>query len=38
VKYVEQIKDDARESVSPKVLPMVDKHLDLAKTSPGTEE
>ena len=36
--YVERIKTDARDSVSPEVLPTVDKHLDLAKSSPGTEE
>jgi len=36
--YVERIKQDARGSVSPEVLPTVDKHLDLAKSSPGTEE
>ncbi len=36
--YIERIKDDAEESVSPEVLDTVHKHLDLAKTSPGTEE
>ncbi|MDP8972354.1 MAG: ArsA family ATPase [Actinomycetota bacterium] len=36
--YVERIKDDARESVSPEVLPAVRQHLELAKSSPGTEE
>lgn len=36
--YVERIKTDARDSVSPEVLPTVDKHLELAKSSPGTEE
>lgn len=36
--YIERIKEDARESVSPEVLPTVRKHLDLAKSSPGTEE
>jgi arsenite-transporting ATPase len=38
VKYIERIKDDARRSVSAEVLPTVRKHLDLAKSSPGTEE
>jgi arsenite-transporting ATPase len=37
-KYIERIKDDARRSVSAEVLPTVHKHLDLAKSSPGTEE
>ena len=36
--YVERVKTDARDSVSPEVLPTVDKHLELAKSSPGTEE
>jgi arsenite-transporting ATPase len=36
--YVERIKQDARGSVSREVLDTVDKHLDLAKSSPGTEE
>lgn len=36
--YVERIKSDAEESVSPEVLPAVGRHLDLAKSSPGTEE
>jgi arsenite/tail-anchored protein-transporting ATPase len=36
--YVERIKADARGSVSPEVLPTVDRHLELAKSSPGTEE
>ena len=36
--YVERIKSDARGSVSREVLPTVDKHLELAKSSPGTEE
>jgi arsenite/tail-anchored protein-transporting ATPase len=36
--YVEKIKEDVRESVSPEVLTSVYKHLDLAKSSPGTEE
>ncbi len=36
--YVEKIKEDARGSVSPEVLSSVHKHLDLAKSSPGTEE
>lgn len=36
--YVERIKIDARGSVSPEVLPTVDRHLELAKSSPGTEE
>ncbi len=36
--YVERIKEDARESVSPEVLPAVYRHLDLARSSPGTEE
>lgn len=37
-RYVERIKRDARESVSAGVLPAVDRHLDLARSSPGTEE
>ena len=36
--YVERVKEDARESVSPEVLPAVRQHLDLAKSSPGVEE
>lgn len=36
--YVEKIKEDVRGSVSPEVLPAVYKHLDLARSSPGTEE
>lgn len=36
--YVERIKADARQSVSAEVLPTVEQHLDLAKSSPGTEE
>ena len=36
--YVEKIKKDVHESVSPEVLSSVYKHLDLAKSSPGTEE
>ena len=36
--YIERIKEDARESVSPEVLPAVRQHLELAKSSPGTEE
>jgi arsenite/tail-anchored protein-transporting ATPase len=36
--YVEKIKEDVRESVSPEILSSVYKHLDLAKSSPGTEE
>jgi arsenite-transporting ATPase len=36
--YVERIKGDARRSVSPEVLPAVYRHLDLAASSPGTEE
>ncbi len=36
--YIERIKEDARESVSAEVLSTVRKHLDLAKSSPGTEE
>jgi arsenite-transporting ATPase len=36
--YVERVKEDAHGSVSPEVLPAVRQHLDLAKTSPGTEE
>jgi arsenite-transporting ATPase len=36
--YVERIKQDARGSVSREVLSTVDKHLELAKSSPGTEE
>jgi arsenite-transporting ATPase len=37
-KYVERIKKDARGSVSREVLSTVDKHLELANSSPGTEE
>ena len=36
--YIDRIKEDARESVSPEVLPAVRQHLDLAKSSPGVEE
>jgi arsenite-transporting ATPase len=36
--YVERVKEDAKGSVSPEVLPAVRQHLDLAKSSPGTEE
>lgn len=36
--YVERVQEDARESVSPEVLPAVRQHLELAKSSPGTEE
>jgi arsenite-transporting ATPase len=36
--YIDRIKEDARGSVSPEVLPAVRQHLDLAKSSPGTEE
>jgi arsenite/tail-anchored protein-transporting ATPase len=36
--YIDRIKEDARESVSAEVLSTVHKHLDLAKSSPGTEE
>ena len=36
--YVERVKEDARGSVSPEVLPAVRQHLELAKSSPGTEE
>ena len=36
--YIERIKEDAHESVSAEVLQTVEKHLDLAKSSPGTEE
>jgi arsenite-transporting ATPase len=36
--YVERIKEDVSDSVSPEVLPAVRQHLDLAKSSPGTEE
>jgi arsenite-transporting ATPase len=36
--YVEKVKEDARGSVSPEVLSSVHRHLDLAKSSPGTEE
>ncbi|MDP9476589.1 MAG: ArsA family ATPase [Actinomycetota bacterium] len=36
--YVERVKEDARNSVSPEVLPAVRQHLELAKSSPGTEE
>ncbi|AHY47670.1 transport-energizing ATPase, TRC40/GET3/ArsA family [Rubrobacter radiotolerans] len=37
-RYVEGIKRDSKESVSPEVLPTIERHLDLAKGSPGTEE
>lgn len=37
-KYIEKIKADSSKSVSPEVLPTVEKHLELAKSSPGTEE
>jgi arsenite-transporting ATPase len=36
--YVERVQEDARGSVSPEVLPAVRQHLELAKSSPGTEE
>jgi arsenite-transporting ATPase len=36
--YVERIQKDASGSVSPEVLPAVRQHLELAKSSPGTEE
>lgn len=36
--YIERVKEDARESVSPEILPAVRQHLELAKFSPGTEE
>ncbi len=36
--YIDRIKENARGSVSPEVLPAVRQHLDLAKSSPGTEE
>ncbi|MGI8650482.1 MAG: ArsA family ATPase [Rubrobacter sp.] len=36
--YIEGIKEDSRKSVSPEVRPTVEKHLELAKSSPGTEE
>ncbi|TCJ16455.1 arsenic transporter [Rubrobacter taiwanensis] len=36
--YIERIKEDSRKSVSPEVRPTVEKHLDLTKASPGTEE
>ncbi|MDQ3387261.1 MAG: ArsA family ATPase, partial [Actinomycetota bacterium] len=36
--YVERIQKDAKGSVSPEVLPAVRQHLELAKSSPGTEE
>jgi arsenite-transporting ATPase len=36
--YVERVQEDARGSVSPEVLPTVRQHLELAKSSPGTEE
>lgn len=36
--HIERIKVDARGSVSPEVLPAVERHLELAKSSPGTEE
>ena len=36
--YIERVKEDARESVSPEVLPVVRQHLELAKFSPGAEE
>ena len=37
-RHVERIKADARETVSPEVLPAVERHLELARTSPGTME
>ncbi|WP_119069800.1 ArsA family ATPase [Rubrobacter indicoceani] len=37
-RYIEGVKEDSKKSVSPEVLPTVEKHLDLARTSPGTEE
>ncbi|MGH3087792.1 MAG: ArsA family ATPase [Rubrobacteraceae bacterium] len=36
--YIEKIKSDSKDSVSPEVLPTVEKHLELSKSSPGTEE
>ncbi len=36
--YIEKIKRDSKDSVSPEVLPTVEKHLELSKSSPGTEE
>ncbi|HEV2092335.1 MAG TPA: ArsA family ATPase [Rubrobacter sp.] len=36
--YVERVKEDAKGSVSPEVMPAVRQHLELAKSSPGTEE
>jgi arsenite/tail-anchored protein-transporting ATPase len=36
--YVERVQEDAKGSVSPEVLPAVRQHLELAKSSPGTEE
>ena len=36
--YIESIKEGARGSVSREILPTVDKHLDLARSAPGTYE
>ena len=36
--YVERVKEDAKGSISPEVMPAVRQHLELAKSSPGTEE
>lgn len=36
--YIERIKRDSKDSVSPEVLPTVEKHLEMSKSSPGTEE
>jgi arsenite-transporting ATPase len=36
--YVERVEEDTHGSVSPEVLPTVRQHLELAKSSPGTEE
>lgn len=36
--YVERIQEDAKGSISPEVMPAVRQHLELAKSSPGTEE
>lgn len=36
--YIEKIKNDSKDSVSPEVLPTVEKHLEMSKSSPGTEE
>jgi len=36
--YIEKIKRESKDSVSPEVLPTVEKHLEMSKSNPGTEE